>query len=144
MCSSDLLRTYTIECGDAAIGRFYAKYRTSPKTITAPRKPAYTWEVYFTNLHPAIGEVQTLVLQLMDSSKNRVRASGIPGNLKFYDPPPGAGLGITLAGAPVTSAATLSPTSVVTNAAGQAAVTFTTDSTQAGLRYPVYCATPAQ
>ena len=138
------LRTYTIECGDAAIGRFYAKYRTSPKTITAPRKPAYTWEVYFTNLHPAVGEVQTLVLQLMDSAKNRVRASGIPGNLSFLDPPPGDGLGITLAGAPVTSDATLSPTSVTTNADGQAAVTFTTDSAQAGLRYPVYCATPAQ
>jgi hypothetical protein len=140
------LRTYVIEAGDAPIGRFYAKWRTSPKTITAPHKPAYTWEIYFSNLSPAIGEAQTLVLQLMDSSKKPVRVSGIPGDLKFYDDPAhgGDGLGITLAGAAVTSDASLSPTSVVTNADGQASVTFTADSTQTGLRYPVYCSTPAQ
>ena len=100
----------------------------------------------FSNLSPAIGEVQTLVLQLLDSSKKQVRSSGIPGDLKFYDDPAhgGDGLGITLAGAPVTSDASLSPTSIVSNADGQAAVTFTADSAQGGLRYPVYCSTPAQ
>ena len=140
------LREYTLEAGDAPLGRFYAKYRSTPKTITTPRKPAYTWEIYFSNLSPAIGEAQTLVLQLMDSSKKPVRASGIPGELKFYDDPShgGDGLGITLAGAPVTSDASLSPTSVTTNADGQAAVTFTADSTQGGLRYPVYVLTVPQ
>ena len=138
------LREYTLEAGDAPLGRFFAKYRNSPKAIVTPRKPAYTWEVYFSNLSPAIGESQTLVLQLLDSSKKPVRASGIPGELSFYDPPPGDGLGITLAGAPVTSDASLSPLSVTTNADGQAAVTFTADSTQGGLRYPVYVLTVPQ
>jgi hypothetical protein len=129
------LRTYTLEAGDAPIGRFYAKYRSSPKTIVTPRKPAYTHEIYFTNLSPAIGESQTLVSQMLDSSKKPVRASGLPVNWALV---------VTLAGAPTTSDASLSPVSATTNADGQTAVIFTADSATGGLTYDVTAETPAQ
>lgn len=128
-------RIYTLECGDAPLGRFYASYRSGPKTLTAPKLPAYTWEIYFQNTSPGLGNTQTLVLQLMDSSKKAVRAQAIPGNLT---------LTVTKAGSPVTSDAVLTPLSVTSNADGQAAVSFTTDSTQDGLTYTVECATPPQ
>jgi hypothetical protein len=128
-------RLYTVECGDAAIGRFYAKYRTQPKTIGAPRKPAYTHEIYFQNLSPLPGEAQTLVSQMLDSSKKPVRASGIPVDWTLV---------VTLGGVVHASDASLSPTSTITNADGQTAIIFTADSTTAGLKYVVTAATPAQ
>ena len=127
-------RQYVLECGDMPIGSFFAKYRTNPKTIVTPRKPAYTWEIYFQNLAPAPGEAQTLVLQALDSSKKSVRAPGLTCNVT---------LTVTLAGAPFTSDASVSPASAVSNADGQVAIIFTADSTTGGLTYKVDAATPA-
>ena len=129
------LREYTLEAGDAPIGRFYAKYRNAPKSIATPRKPAYTHEIYFQNLSPAIGEVQTLVSQMLDSSKKPVRASGIPVDWTLV---------VNLAGVLTTSDASLSPASAVTNADGQTSVQFTADSTTGGLAYVVTASTPPQ
>ena len=126
-------RQYVLECGDMAIGRFFAKYRTSPASIATPRKPAYTWEIYFQNLAPLPGEVQTLVLQAFDSSKKPVRAPGLTCNVT---------LTVTLAGVLFTSDASVTPASGVSNADGQVAVIFTADSTTGGLTYKVDAATP--
>ena len=127
-------REYVLECGDMSIGRFFAKYRTTPKTIATARKPAYTWEVYFQNLAPAPGEAQTLVLQALDSSKKPVLAPGLACDVT---------LTVTLAGSPFTSDASVSPASGVSNADGQVSVIFTADSTTGGLTYVVKAATPA-
>ena len=127
-------RQYVLECGDMPLGRFYAKYRSGPTTIATPRKPAYTWEIYFQNLSPAVGESQTLVLQAMDSSKKAVRVAGLACNVTIT---------VTLAGSPFTSDASLSPASGVSNADGQVSVIFTADSATGGLTYKVDAATPA-
>jgi hypothetical protein len=129
------LREYTLEAGDAAIGRFYAKYRNSPRTIATPRKPAYTHEIYFQNLSPAVGESQWLTSQMLDSSKKPVRASGLPVDWS---------LAVSLAGVPTASDASLSPASAIANADGQTMVLFTTDSSTGGLTYEVIAETPAQ
>ena len=128
-------RLYTIECGDMPIGRFYAKYRSAPKTIPTPRRPAYTYDIYFQNLAPDIGEVQTLVAQAKDSATKEVRVAGLPVEWTLV---------VKLAGVVTTSDATLTPTTGTTNADGQCAAAFTADSTTGGLTYVVTAATPPQ
>jgi hypothetical protein len=125
------IRTMTIECGDAAIGRFSQKYRTvAAAKIATPRQPTYTHLVYFADLSPAAGKVQTLTSQMIDSAKVPVRSQGVQVTWSMVTEPGG-----------VDTPGYLSPTATVTNADGQTQTQFTMPST--GLRYKVNADTHA-
>jgi hypothetical protein len=109
------IRTMTIECGDAAIGRFSQKYRTvAAAKIATPRQPTYTHLVYFADLSPAGGKVQTLTSQMIDSAKVPVRSQGVTVTWSLATEPGGAD-----------TPGYLSPTATVTNADGQTQTQFT-------------------
>jgi hypothetical protein len=72
-------RQYTIEFGDAPLGQFSQKYRTSSSTtkLTA-RQPAVVFAIYWPSAVIAPSTTYTVVAQALDRANNPIRQSALP------------------------------------------------------------------
>jgi hypothetical protein len=132
--SGNDFRVYTLEFGDAPIGRFSAKYRTSPQRLPTARLPANRHRIFMPNTHLRPSSSYTVESQMIDHSGKAVRQGGVAvaWSLVTRDS----------AGA-VVSAGSIAALDDFTDRHGQTAATLTTGSTT-GLHYHLTCKTVAQ
>jgi hypothetical protein len=120
---------YTLEWGDGPVGGFSQKFRQTPTVIrTNYHTPAIRYRIYYDtpNLQPST--TYTLRAQAINRSNTPVRAANkqVIWSLAVYDQ----------TNALVTGQGSISPTTGITNADGEAYTVLTTGSVQ-GLRYLV-------
>lgn len=77
MAANDF-RVYTLEFGDAPIGRFGQKYRSGAQRLPTARIPAKQHKVLFPTLHLRPSSSYVLTSQMVDTSQKPIRQGSVP------------------------------------------------------------------
>lgn len=135
-------RVYTLEFGDAPIGRFGQKYKSAPQRIATARLPGREHKIYFPTHHLRPSSSYVLTAQMVDRSAKPVRQSGVPvkWSLRVLD---AAGTLTDTGSITPIDSVTGDTTTNVTDRHGRTSATLTTGGTTR-LHYHVKAVTEAQ